>query len=97
MHVGHGFVVFASVQFLLNLLEHADGAVGLFAGVCCGGDDSEHNLALRYHGVNHNGAENAVILTQVYDHVGALVHIAREENRCDGRLGDTGVEALGLE
>ena len=60
-------------------------------------DDAQHNLALRHDGINHDRAEDTVVLAQVDNDVRALVHIAREEDRRDGAFGDTRVEALGLQ
>ena len=78
----------------LHKLEDFQGAIHLLLGMNCRRNDAQHNLTLRHHGINDNGAENAMIFTQIDDSVASLVDIAREENRGDGRLCDTGVEAF---
>ena len=97
MHVGHGLVVDAVVEFGLDFLEDLDGAFDMTDVVSRRGDDAEHDLALGHNGVGHDGTEDAVVLAKVDHAVAALIDIAREEDGSDGRLRDTRVETLGLE
>ena len=54
MHIGHRLVVEAGIEFLLDLAEHLNGAVGVFHRVDSRRDDAQHNLTLRHNGINHN-------------------------------------------
>ena len=44
-------VIFSGIEFLLGLGECVESVLNIFQRVSCGGNDPEHNHALRHDGI----------------------------------------------
>ena len=89
--------VVTALELLAHGLESFDRLLDILERMSRRGNDAQDDLALRDDGIDHDRAEDTVVLAQVDHQVGSLRHTALEEDGGHGRIGDADVETVLLE